>query len=328
MNFRLMLACATASAALCLVTAAAASDADNVTLILSADAVLDHPKVVLADIARVRSSNMQLKQAIEGLSIANAPRISYVERLGRAELTSLIARRLNLPAAQLHWEGADSVKLRTASHLISINELANVALDALRKQFGARYPGLQLRALSLPPDVELPLGSVVLQARPVDPARLHERTAVWVDVLVDGAVYRSAVIAVQASAREPVYVARLAMARGSEATAADFDVREVDVAQLAEAPLPARGPLPAGRLKRALAPGQVLGQAALAGKDGAMRGDRVHLVVATNSVVIDVMAQAQGDAAVGDMLKVKLESNGEIIAARLISHDVVQIDGR
>lgn len=301
---------------------------NTVSIHLHPDALLNHQHVVLADVARIDSANAALRKALEEVPLGKAPRVTYVSRLSRSELSSIIARRFSAPAAHITWSGADGVALRSASHVIPIQQVADIARAALRKQFGHRYPALAMTAVSLPPDVEVPLGAVTMQARPLDGARLQARTPVWVDVMVDGALYRSAVIALQVSAMEQVYVAREAMPRGSVATPRAFEVRLEDVARLRETPVVVGAQAPLGRLKRPLAQGQVVSEPWLTNKDMVLNGDRVHLLVGSTNVQVDVMAVAQGDAALGQTVRVKIESNGEVVAGRLISQAVVQMDGR
>lgn len=322
-----MLRCARWLALLCL-AGGTAHAAETVQLALRASVVLDHPQVLLADVAVIKAPTPALQAALEQVQVGSAPRVANVEQLSREALGRIVARRFFLEQVDLQWSGAPTVQLRTASQMISVNVLVDNARAAVLAAFGARHPQLAVTALPGMSEVEVPAGALQVSARALAGAPLQARMPVWLDLAVGGVPYRSVLVPLQVSAPQRVYVALRALAQGAEPGAADFDLRTVDVAGVAGEPVAEAGLPRARRLRQAVAAGQVLTQQAWFGHDMVLRGDRVRLAVAAGPVRVETMAQAQGDAAIGEWVKVKPDSGKDWVAARVMAPGLVQVEGR
>ncbi len=309
-----------------LLTATAARSA--VTVLLRQEVLLDHSLIVLGDLATVDAEDEGLRRALEQIVVGKAPLVGYVDQRSRADL-EMIMRGQALAAGQaIIWHGAERIRLRTESQRVDAGVLLDVARQQLLAAYETEYDRLDVTLATPLRELTAPAGKLEFQARLADAPRLKPRMAVWVDVLVQGTVYRSAVVPLAVRAYRQAYVAQGDLAAGDIAGARAFVLRPVEVAGLPDQPL-AAGELDAQRrLRRAVARGEVLAARNLTPAGSVMRGDRVRLVSQGGGIALEVRAYAQADAAVGQKIPVRPESSSETVTAIVVSSDVVRIDGR
>ncbi len=300
--------------------------AGEVVLELKAEALLDHPHMSLADLAVVGGADEHLRQVFSRLPMGHAPLAGYVERRSRAELDLTVRSQAVSVGQVIIWRGADSVKIRAESQLLDNELIFSVAKKHLLDQFGPTYDEVEVRLASPLAQLSAPAGAASLSARTVDASRLRSRMPVWVDVTVQGTLYRSVLLSLNVTARRQAYVARRALPVGALAGADDFVPRMVALDELGEAPL-APGALANGvRLRHALAAGQVVGGQHVAPVAMVLRGDRVRLLAAGGGITVETGAYAQADGAVGQAIRVRPERSDETVSARVIAPGVVRIE--
>ncbi|OEZ96668.1 flagellar basal body P-ring formation chaperone FlgA [Duganella sp. HH101] len=302
--------------------------AGEVVISLRPDVLLSTPRVTLADVAQVETDDAQLRQAFGGVSLGAAPLAGQVEQRSRAEL-DLAMRSLSLSRGQrIVWRGAERVRIQSQSQALDGELLLDLARAQVQQRFGAAGQELQLSLAAPLPDLAAPAGALQYRARMVDASRLRPRMPVWIDVMAQGAVYRSVVVPLAVSAYRSVYVAQRALPAGAVATAADFALRREEVADLADAPL-AEGALEqGGRLRQPLAVGQVVTVRQIAPAAMVLRGDRVRLVTAVAGIEVETAAYAQADAVVGQQVPVRPERSNDMVTARVMAPGLVRIEGR
>lgn len=307
-------------ALLLLLAVAVGAGAAPLALTLRADALVAHGRITLADVAGVPAQ----EAALAGLELAAAPRVGYVERLSRAHIEQLLARRAGV--TQVAWDGAASVAVRVRTQALAPDQLLAAARAAVQAEFAGRHAGLTAEPAAMPAPLELPLGAYRIVARPLSAQPLAARVAVWLDVEVDGAVYRSVVVPLKLSARQPVYVARRALAAGALVAPQDLDVRDMDIAALDGVPVKPQASLTPVCLRQAVAPGQVLTEAALPRPGMIYKGDQVRLIMRSGAIGIEADAVALADAAPGQRVAVRSASSREAVTGRASAAGAVLID--
>jgi flagella basal body P-ring formation protein FlgA len=305
---------------------AAVARAGEVAIDLRAEVLLDHPHMTLADLAVVGAADEGLRQVFSRLPMGHAPLAGYVERRSRAELDLAVRAQAASVGQVVTWRGADSVKIRTESQSLDNELIFSVAKKHLLELFGPAYGDMEIRLASPLAQLSAPAGEASLSARAVDASRLRGRMAVWVDVTVQGALYRSVLLPLIVTAQRQAYVARRALPAGALAGSDDFVLRPVALDELGEAPL-ASGALVNGvRLRRALAAGQVVGGQHVASAAMVLRGDRVRLLAAGRGIAVETSAYAQADGMLGQAIQVRPERSNETVSARVIAAGVVGIE--
>lgn len=299
----------------------------TVRLQLKPDAVVTGHYVTLADVTVVGTANAQLKNMAENLRVARAPRIGYMEQLSRLELDQLVRSRLSVAGVKAEWSGAQAVKLQSAGRVVSAQPLVESAKQYLLKEISARFQAVEVEPAAPVADLELPAGELAFKPRTIDLRHVYPRMPVWVDIYVDGIAYRSVTVPFTVKGSQPVYVARRDLREGSVVSDADFELRNEEISALPNDPLASVDLHGAMRLKKPLASGQVVTHSHLSQPGMVFRGDLVKLVIAQGSVLIETLALAQQDAAIGQALRVKAENSMDAVVARVVSAGVVQAEG-
>jgi len=309
-----------------LLVCCALAQAGVVRLDLRAAALVQGRTVLLGDVAGIDGVEPRQRAALAALRVGTAPLAGYVEELDRATIEAALRSNAAGFAWQPEWQGAERVLVRRSSRMVDGTTLADAARRHLGALFGRQYEELELTPHGAAADVQVPEGVLALRGRDVA-GGLRQRTTVWVDVLVDGAVYRSVTVPFDARGWRQVPVARHDLPADALAQRADFTVTRQDVLALAgpAAAAPAEGSRV--RLREAVPAGQVLLQRQVVAADAIRRGDRVTLVLASAGMRIEAAAVAQEDGAVGGMLRVMPASGGEAVRARAVGPGLVEIGG-
>lgn len=309
-----------------LLTRVVMASAGEVVLELRPDVVLGGPQVTLSDLARISTADVALQDRLATLPVGRAPLVGHVDQRGRAELDLLLRSQVLHIDQPIVWRGAALVKIRRASQPLAVDLLVGAARRYLQSRFDA--DAIDMRLDGALADVAAPLGEVRLVARMAAPGRLRARMPVWVDVIVDGSLYRSVVVPLLVSERRSVYVARRVLAAGSSVTADDFELREEDVAVLADEPVAPGGLAGPARMRQELDAGQVatVRQVALAGT--VLRGDEVRLRTGAAGIAIETGAYAQANGVVGQRIPVRPLNSNETIMAWVTAPGVVSMERR
>jgi flagella basal body P-ring formation protein FlgA len=293
----------------------------SVTLELRANALVDHSHIALADVATVQGPGAE---TLAQLELTQAPRVGYVERLTRAQIEQAIRRRAGATQGAFVWSGAQVATVRTQAQTIRADDLAAAAMAAVQREFAAEQREISLTLATPVVDVDVPSGAVTLRARPLQTPALANRVALWVDVLVDGALYRNVVVQLAASVQQPAFVALHPMEQGAWAGPQDFAVRQAAVTGVSA--VSATVPLTRFRVVQPLKPGQVLGSAAQAVSGRILRGDQVKLLIKSGQIGIETSAVAMADAGPGQMLAVRPAGGNEVVSGRVTQSGSVTIE--
>jgi flagella basal body P-ring formation protein FlgA len=289
---------------------------------LRANALVDHARIALADVALIHASKDQAAK-LGSVELGRAPRIGYVERLSRSQVEQAIRRTIG-DAGPLEWRGAAAVAVRTKSQNVAAPALAQAAIMALQPQVGVTGAQVNLTLAARLNDVEVPLGQLELRPRAQPIMVRGGRAPVWIDLVVDGEVYRSVMVQLAVAAHRPAYVAKHAIEAGAHAGADDFAVADADLAD-ADA-LSTDQPLAPFRAARTIRTGQALSPGAMLASDKVMRGDQVRLVVHAGQIGIETAAIAMADAGPGQLVRVRPSGSQDIVTGRLSPSGTVTID--
>jgi len=295
----------------------------SVGIALRENVVLEHARVTLADVATVQADE-RTSAAFNAIVLGHAPRIGYTERLTRAQIELLVRRHSDAGNAVLSWTGANAVALHTAAQTVRGDAMTAAAIAALRSTYAA--PGRQLDVSTASPvaDVDVPVGQLSIRPRALGGAALAPRTPVWLDLVVDGAVYRSVVVQLAPTMHQNAYVAKHALEQGAWVGAADFAVVQSNVAGVQAVPVvTALAPF---RLARPVKAGQLLDVSAQAPGGKVLRGDQVRVLVKAGQIGIETTATAMADAGPGQVLQVRPAGGKDIIAGRLDQSGTVTIE--
>lgn len=312
-----------ASALLFMHAHAQAAAVTPVVIELRANAVIEHARVTLSDIATLQA-DARTAAALGTVDLGHAPRIGYAERLTRAQIELLIRRHAAVGDVAIDWHGPGTVAMHTAAQTVSGATLTTAAIAAAQTAYAAPDRQLDIAAPAQVADVDVPVGALQIRPRSLDGIKLAQRMPLWLDLLVDGAVYRSVVVQLQPSMRQNAYIAKRAIEQGAWAGPDDFTVAQAELAGVQAVPV---GPVLAPfRAAKALKAGQILSLPAQAPGGKVLRGDQVRLLVRAGQIGIETTATALADAGPGQLLQVRPSGGKDIIAGRVDPSGTVTIE--
>lgn len=298
-----------AGACLLLAAFAGAAVAGPVTLNLLEKVVVAHPVIVLGDLIAPASLPSHQLAAFE---VAHAPRVGYALRFTKDELDNQVRR--HFPAAAIAWDGAAVVVVRTEAQAVDVKRMREAALAQVRADYPE--PGTAVEIETPSAALDIPAGPYTLRARALPAGAPAARLPVWVDVLVEGTVYRSVVLVAAVSLEGAALVARRPLEAGNRIALEDFTVSRVNVAGLHPLSVDEFGKGGA-RLRMALRPGQVLNSEAMAPAGAIFHGDQVRVSVQGGAVGVEALAVAQGPALPGQIVSLRASSSGETLRGRV-----------
>lgn len=279
----------------------------------------DQPRLRLADIASLHGDRNEIAR-LGAIAVALAPRVGQVRRLSQAELAALV-RRAGVNA-DIEWDGAPHVQVTMATVMVDGADIGRAALSAIASSPG---PVSRRFALAHPvPSVGVPARAYQLRARPLQDA-IAGRNVVWIDVVVDGSVYRAVRVPVRIEDQRPVLVARRDMAAGDSVLPAGFEPAVRDVAGLsgeAYAPDALHG---GGRLQKRMRAGEVLTHDSLLPAGEVLPGDRVRVIAHAQRVQLEMEGVAVQGGAPGQRVNVKVTHSDEALNGTLLPDAAVLV---
>jgi flagella basal body P-ring formation protein FlgA len=245
--------------------------------------------------------------------VARAPRVGQVQRLTPALLGAAV-RRAGIPV-DIEWSGAPNVQVVSIARQIAGKDVIDMAMAYLETV--DPHAGFTFNVARAVEAVDVPSGAAKLHVRGIDPAILAPRTVVWVDISVDGTLYRSVQVPVDVMLERMVLVARADLRAGETVRAAQFTAERRNVAGQGKAmpdALPAIGQL---RLARAVRAGEVLTAEKIMMADGVMAGDPVRVVARTHGMAVEMDGIVVRGGSSGQGVGVRVAHSAQTIAGNL-----------
>lgn len=171
-------------------------------------------------------------------------------------------------------------------------------------------------------DVTVPAGRVSLTLAD-DTVPLHGRGAVLLQLLVDRHPVRRVKVPLRVDLRVSQWCAVTAVPAGSPIDAGRFSPCLEPLTQREQLSLAAQ-PLPAGRVARSLALGDMLRPQDVSAPDSVLRGETVGVVYRVGALTLQSRGEVRENARVGQSVQVRL-AGGQILSGRLATASEVEV---
>ena len=298
--------------------------AAGVTVELPMEAHVRGLDLTLGDVATITGDDPAEVDAISGVYLGYAPAPGY-SRLLRANQIDSILRR----ASNVRYSLGGNAAVRVWP------EVETLAGDALRQEARAALDPLlvdkdvQIEAAGDLIGIEVPHGeeAAQLQARPPMGEIVSGRLSVPVDVLVDGAVYRTVWTTWELEVWESLPVLRRDVASGERLSPSLFEVRRVRRGSAGRGKALTEAMVVGALAARNLSEGSIVTDVDVHRPTVVTLGDAIYLEVRRGSVVARVQAVAQESGSIGDRIRVlagaqRVPLSGLIRSAELIVLDM------
>lgn len=268
---------------------AAASAAPRATVELRPDVEVPGGTVLLGQVARLHSGDLELMRRLVHLPLGRGPSPGEIAVLPRQALQLWIRRQTGLTPADVELRGSPEVRVLAAARRVKGEDIARAALDAWRSA-GARATGgedAQVRVAVR--DVEVPGGTVRLQPRPLEHPFDRANMVVWVEVWSSGSIVRT----VPVSLRVPA-----AASAGSPSSGVQVP------------------PLNRGSIAASAGAAEALGVA---------RGDWATLRSAAGPIVLEMAVEVLQDGRAGDKVRVRQRETRALVMARVLGPGLLEL---
>lgn len=152
------------------------------TVELLPQASVGSASVVLGQVARIHSADLELVRKLVNLPLGLAPQPGQSAVVQRSTLAAWTRRQVGPAGDHVDWRGAGEARVLREAAKVKGEQVAEVAVIALRTVLAARGMAGQIHPPSAMRDLDVPSGEVRIEARPLVSVQLRRRMLVWVDV--------------------------------------------------------------------------------------------------------------------------------------------------
>lgn len=289
---------------------------------LKPEALARSTELVLSEVAEVQGEDSDLVRRAQALTVGYTPAPGFSRRLDRWALQRELTQAF--PGVELSFVGAEACRVAPHTQTIRSTAIVQAAQKELQSAFGQSdvtyepQPGIG--------DLVVPSGHVGAELRASFlPNRVTSGTvSVPVEVLVDGAPYRTVYTSwkVEAWREAPVLVRDVGI--GEELTRALFKRQRIRVGVTDQAFL-TEGAAEGSTAVRALRAGTLVSSRDVRRALLVRRGDTVQLQVRKGSITATSTAVAADDGFLGDKIRVVTPSQREMRAV-ILGRELVSIE--
>lgn len=297
----------------------------HVTVELSASALVRGTELALGDVAHVASGDAALAARVSAHSLGYAPAPGYSRLFDARRVQADLVRAF--PGTQVALAGAPRVRVEPEVETLPADLFEAEARRLLTEALVGQRA--QLRPTGALADLVVPRGDqpAELRARLDAPSLGPGPRNIPIEVLVDGAPYRTVWSTWDVEVIEERLVLVRPVRRGAQLSVADVELREVRAGSASGPALPAAA-LEGAVALRDLAAGDSVGARDIERRKLIVRGDIVHLEVKKGAVTARMAVRALEDGRIGDRIRVAGVSSAEgarEMFAQVVSRDTVTI---
>lgn len=159
--------------------------------------------VLLGEVATLHCDDLALMRKLVRLPLGRAPQAGDVSLLERARLAAWLRRQAGVTADQLAWSGATESRVLRVTAMLRGEDIARVALDAVRVVLAASGEGGRVQVRIPPRDVDLPAPGWRIEVRGLEAGLGRSRPLLWADIWSGEAFVRTVPVALEVTSEWP-----------------------------------------------------------------------------------------------------------------------------
>lgn len=274
----------------------------------------------------IETDDETFKAALLDLPIIDAPQPGDSSRFNSINILQA-ARRANLDYRRISLIGSRQTEVFGPGQTVDMDRMIDAIQADILRESGWSLDELSMRVLSSPPEqVWLPPGDVKLYINRVTP-HFQGNARFEVEFYIDRVQVDKAIFLVSSERRRTVMVPVDDMKRGDVIGPDDLQERiiYVDNEALDKQIAGDLDDLVGSRVKTSLRKNEPIKWFALESNYVLRHGSVVTMIIRHNGLTMHAQAEAQKRAAPGDVIPVKAEATGQVVMARVLDRDLVEL---
>ncbi|MCW8932930.1 MAG: flagellar basal body P-ring formation chaperone FlgA [Gammaproteobacteria bacterium] len=281
--------------------------------------------IYLNDIAKLSTKGFFSKEKLQNIKIARSPRIGYVKRIKMQDIKILVRKQLPQTYESIKWTGAEHIQVHARGRTIAFDELVKQAKNYLITELNDDEREVFVNVTGKKKNINLPFGKVKFEPR-LNSDFLSKRMCVWLDIYVEKQFYRSIPVWLNVEITEPVYVAKYTMQGKSTIVPALFEIKKRNVTDFSGLHVKFKDFKSVLLLQKKMVKNEVLLAKNVKKVPAVIGGRKVTVEVIEGKLRLKLQGVAQQDGEIGDIMKIKTFHSQEVIKAKVIGRQLVQVN--
>lgn len=151
--------------------------------------------VMLGEVATLHCDDLALIRKLAALPLGRAPQAGEASLLQREQLAVWLRRHAGVTAAQLAWSGASESHVLRVTPMLRGEDIARIALDAVREVLASSGEGGRVQVRIAPRDVALPGTTWRIEVRGLEAGVGRHHPLLWADIWSGEAFVRTVPVA-------------------------------------------------------------------------------------------------------------------------------------
>jgi|GEM_PF-1047897 len=300
--------------------------AEEITITVPDRVEISESWITLGDIARIEGLNGDKLKEVQSLKLGKALLPGYSREIPREQII-LMLENMGFNRSSINLEMPAVVVVKTASRVISSQDIINGARDFLQERLNYSQERVIIKPVFTPPDVVIPDREYQLVYQLSATKELLGNVSIQALVMMDQQEYKRVYLSFQVMVMEEVLVALRTINKGETIRKEDFRKEVKGITGL-------RGDIITdfnntlvryGVVNIPLKQGEVLTTYYLILPDIVRAGDELRAELVSGTIVVSTMVKACQNGKYGEYITVENVKSGHRFKAQVISSHLVRI---
>lgn len=308
---------------LLLITSCAAAAQSKIGLEIDHKVKAAGQKLQLGEIAEIEAPK-KFKQELETINLGQSPLPGYTRVLKRGYILSAL-ERAGFNLSRITYQIPKQIRVTTPHQVLNTDRLTEKVQSYIQQNLSTEAEDVEIELQNLDREVRLPVGGVELQIGNLNTKRLLGRTAVPVNIYVDGRLAKKKYIQAQVTAYQRVLVAQESIKRHQSLAENQFKWEKRPLERLYSQPFTDLDSIQNYRLERSINTGQILTRNLIEIPPLVKRRDRVKIIAVVGRVRVSTVGIALESGTKGEHIKVRNIKSSREIMAKVIGKKTVKV---
>ena len=303
------------------------SDNDNdIVIYIKSDVVVSGESILMGDIAKVTSGNVDANIAIGNIRLGRSPWPGHKRNFGLGDIKTLLYNR-GVDLSHMRFEGANEVTVRLKSITISGDEIVSHAKGYLLNRLNSGNVQIEAIAQQIPNDQVVPFGSgdIKLRFSRASIGKSKRQVYLTINILVDGNIHQTIGITFNIKRFGNIVIANKMMKSGEVVHDGDIGLESVELTRLHGNVFNNKEDIIGKVLKRSLSSGQIITKNMVEEISVVKRGDNVVILIRAQALEVTARGVCQDDGAYGDLIRVVNVDTKKVLFCNVIDSGTVEI---